>query len=1310
MNNFALRFALAITFAALSDSAAFAQGTASAPLSGTAVDSAGGVIPGATVTVTNKATGTSFGAVTNETGAFSVPSLDPGVYKVTVSLAGFKTALVDDVRLQPGVPVSVKATLEIGSLEETVVVLASSGLVNTQTATVAADLNVDQINKMPLPTRNALNAVTFLTGVNTAGINRDANVNGLPQSFINITLDGVGNNDQYNKSSDGFFASVTPKQDAVEAVTVTMAAGGADIGGHGAVGINFVTRSGSNQFIGSAYEYYRGPELNSNYWFNERNNLPKNDVKLNQYGFRQGGPIVRNKAFFFVNYEELRLPNNFSRTRTVLHPRAQQGWFRYNVTVNGVQQIREVNVLALAAANGQLASIDPAVNKILGYMNSAISTTGTLNETSDPLVNDYVWQSPGRQTEKQPVLRIDYNLTDKHRISGTYNQIWVVRDPDQLNNNDHRFPTGTNYGKYTSTRPTRSFALRSTLSANLVSELRGGVTRGGASYFGLDSSNGVESFADTNGFAIDLDDSNVLGTAGLTNWHVENAPTSRTGYSYNIDESLTWLKGNHSLLMGGGIFLGRTWQDGKQVVPAINLGLNQTLDPANALFTTGNFQGASAGQLTDARAVYALLTGRVTAVTGQAGVDEVTGKYVAFGPRRRAGKMDEYSAFIQDAWRASPTLTINAGVRWDVQMPFATTNGVMTTASLADVCGVSGLGTSDIYNACNFFHPGAKGGKTPEFSQLTTGTLGYNTDWNNVAPSIGVAWRPDVQNGWLRALLGDPEQAVIRGGYSVAYERQGLGIFTTQYGANPGLTLSLTRNQSTGLVAPGEPWPVLMRETNRLYNAPFPESPTYPVKIQPNRADNIEALHPDIEIASARTWTVGFQRSISRNTAIEARYVGTRGVNQWSELNYNERNVIENGFLDEFKLAMANLKANNTSGVASRLGSFAYFGSGTGTSPLPILLAYLNGSRDATNPSAYTGGTTTWTNSTLAGRIVWTNPVPNSVAAIANGVTSTNNPTNLSADLDGDLTRRNNAIAAGLPANFFVVNPDANQVNVYDSGAYSDYHALQLEIRRRLSGGLQLSGSYQYALEGGSSFLGFHYGRAMIPTNASVRHAIKTQWDWKLPVGRGERFGANAHPILNGIIGGWQFNGVGRIQARMSNFGNVRLVGMTKEEAQQLYKWDVRVDPASGLRTVYTMPDDVILNTRRAFNVSASSPTGYSDLGVPTGRYFAPANSADCLQLKAGDCAPQTLLLRAPFFSRFDIGVTKRFPIQGRVNFELRADILNVFDNINFNVTDASRTPGTGATIFQTNQAYSDLSNTFDPGGRLGMLVFRLNW
>jgi Carboxypeptidase regulatory-like domain/TonB dependent receptor len=1289
----------------------FAVAQVTSTLSGTVVDSGGAVIPGAAVIVTNKSTTATFNAVTDGTGTFSVPALNPGLYSVSVSLSGFKTAVLDDVRLQPGIPTALKATLEVGGLEETVVVSSGESLVNTSTPVIAATLSVDQINDMPLPTRNALNAVTFLPGVNTSGINRDANVNGLPESFINITLDGVANNDQFNKTTDGFFASVTPRQDAVEAVTVTMGVGGADVGGHGAIGINFVTRSGSNRFTGSAYEYHRSPRFNTNYWFNERNGLPKNDVVLNQYGVRQGGPILipgvydgRNKAFFFVNYEEVRLPNNFSRTRTVLDPRAQQGWFRYNVTVGGQPQVREVNVLQLAAANGQLSTIDPTIARVLGFINDSAQQDARLNLASDPLLNEFIWQSPGNQTEKQPVLRLDFNLSQNHRLSGTFNQIWVVRDPDQLNNSDRRFPASTNYGKYVSTRPSRSIALRSTLGANLVSELRGGITRGGGSFFGQDETNGVPTFSDTGGFALDLDADNALG-AGLTNWHVENEPTWRSGYSYSLDETLTWMKGKHTITTGAAMFLGRTWANGQTMVPEIDLGFDQTQDPANSMFTTTAFQGASTAQLTDARALYAMLTGRVRAITGEAALDE-NNQYVAFGPRFREGNMDEYSAFVQDSWRVTPSLTLNAGVRWDVQLPFSPSNDIMTAASIESICGISGVGSGDTYNACNFFNPNARGGVVPQFDQLTKGSSGYKTDWNNVAPNIGLAWQPRRETGFWRKILGDPDQATIRAGYSVAYERQGLGVFTGQFGENPGSTLSLTRDVNTGIVGPGETWPVLLREPDRLYNAPFPQTPTFPIPIRANRADNIEGFHPDIEIASARTFMVSLQRAITNSTAVEVRYVGTLGVNQWSEINYNERNVVENGFLDEFKLAMANLQANNAAGGA-RLGSFAYFGSGSGTNPLPIYLAYLNGSRDAGNPAAYTGGANTWTNSTLAGRLVRTNPQPNQVLSTTAFSTGT---AYAAADLDNNLTRRNNAQAAGYPANFFVVNPHANQVNINDSGAFSSYHAIQAEVRRRLSRGLQVNASYQYALEEGSTFLGFHFGRASNPANASVRHAIKAQWDWALPVGRGERFGSDAHPLLNGIIGGWQFNGVGRVQARTADFGNVRLVGMTKEDVQKMYKWDVRIDPATGLRTVYTMPDDVILNTRRAFSTSSTSLTGYSDLGVPQGRYFAPANSADCIQIKAGDCAPRNLVLRAPFFTRFDVGVTKRFPINGRVNFELRADVLNVFDNINFTVTDASRQAGTAATIYQTNAAYSDLNNTFDPGGRIGQLVFRLNW
>jgi hypothetical protein len=422
-------------------------------------------------------------------------------------------------------------------------------------------------------------------------------------------------------------------------------------------------------------------------------------------------------------------------------------------------------------------------------------------------------------------------------------------------------------------------------------------------------------------------------------------------------------------------------------------------------------------------------------------------------------------------------------------------------------------------------------------------------------------------------------------------------------------------------------------------------------------------------------------------------------MNQWSELNYNSirgDDILRNGFLEEFKLAMLNLQANNASGIAARAGSFAYFGAGSGTHPLPIYLAYLAGRSDATNAAAYPNTTNNFRNATLAGRLVRTNP----------------NPTAAAGDLDGNADRRALALQAGYPANFFVPNPHVDDVNVTDSGAYSDYHALQLELRRRLSKGLSANVNYQYAIERGSAFDGFSFGRTMVD-QGNVRHAIKTQWDWTIPVGRGQRFGANLHPLVDGVLGGWSLNGVGRIQARTLNLGNVRLVGMTVDELTDLYRYEIRPN-ASGVPTVFALPDDIILNTRRAFSTDRLTATGYSDLGVPEGRYIAPANSdPGCIQVRAGDCAPRAVLIRTPFFSRFDIGVTKKFPLKGTSNFEVRFDVLNLFDNINYTQVDLDDNPqesATSANLFQVTTAYRDPSNTYDPGGRLGQVMFRFNW
>ena len=1269
---------------------AYAQGGAASAISGVVQDSAGGVIPGATVVAKSDATGTTFQAVTSSSGTYNVPSLPAGVYTVTVSLQGFKTSIITDVRVQSGVPTTVNAVLTVGGVSETVTVTgASAALINTRTATVTSTLNVDQIIQIPSATRDLLmGGVTFLVGVNqTEEARGEATINGLPESFLNITMDGVSNQDNFNKSTDGFFAPVRPRQDAIEAVTVTTAVGGVEVGGSGATSINFVTRQGTNRFSGSAYEYYRDTWMNTNYWFNKRDGLEKNDVQLNQYGARLGGPIVlpkifdgRGKAFFFVHHEELRLPNDASRDRDVLHPRALEGWFRYSVAGG----VREVNVLDLARQNGQLSAVNPLALDILNRIRTATGTSGTLAQQTDPLLLEYSWLSPAMQTEHQPAIRIDYNINSSNRLSGTFNKLWQNRNPDQLNDFDHRFPDSPNTRQTLARRPTRSFALRSTMSADLVSELRVGITRGERIFFGNEATTGLPTFNDQNGYAIDL-----ASDITLTNWHTSNTLSGRSAYQYTIDETLNWQRGKHTVTVGGGAFLGRAWDDSEQVTTALQLGFDNNNDPARTMFNNTNFQGASGGQLTDARALYGLLTGRVTSVSGQATLNPDTNQYELLGKRRRHGKLDNYHVFLQDSWQTTPTLTITGGVRWDVQTPFSPINDTMSATTLADACGISGLGDGSIYDACRFFTPGADGGKANvEYVQFTSGTRGYSTDWNNVSPTIGVAWRPQVESGFLRKLLGDPEQATLRAGYSVAFERQGFGVFTGQYGANPGSTLTLTRNANTTAAGALLPAPVLLDEPNRLFNAPFPNAPQYPIAVRPNRADSLDLFHPDIEIASARTWTVGLQRALNRDTALEVRYVGTRGINQWSELNYNERNLIENGFFEEFKLAMANLQANNAAG-GTRAGSFAYFGEGSSTRPLPIYLAYLNGSRNFTDAGAYTGAN--WTNTGLTNDMARHNPSPG----------------NSAADLDGDQGRRNLAAQAGYAANFFLVNPAVANVNVLDSGAFSDYHALQVEVRRRLSRGLSVNANYQYAVEGTSAFLGFHYGRVMNEA-PNVRHAIKTQWNWSIPVGRGRRFGTDMHPILNGVIGNWEFTGAGRIQARTLNFGNVRLVGMTAKDLQDMYEFRIIDDPDNPGRQLVTMlPEDVILNTRRAFSTNPNSETGYSDLGAPTGRHFAPANSESCIQLKAGDCAPRTLLIRAPFFSRFDIGVTKRFPLRGAANFELRIDVLNLFDNINFNPV---ANPGDGGGIFQVGSAYRDPDNNFDPGGRLGQLSFRINW
>jgi hypothetical protein len=640
---------------------------------------------------------------------------------------------------------------------------------------------------------------------------------------------------------------------------------------------------------------------------------------------------------------------------------------------------------------------------------------------------------------------------------------------------------------------------------------------------------------------------------------------------------------------------------------------------------------------------------------------------------------------VQDSFRAAPNLTLNAGLRYELQLPLQADLNVWSANTVADACGVSGMGHGPAGRPCNFFMPGTLTGITPVYEQYKAGTARYETDWNNLAPSVGVAWLPEVETGPLRALLGDPDQATVRAAYARAFIRDGLARFGQPYEANPGPSFDAVRSVANGNL--GEP-PLLLREPGRLGPGDFPLTPVYPLAI--NRGSGVNLFDADWEVGFADSFSVGIQRALSRDTAIEIRYVGTRGRNLVEVENWNEINLVENGFLNEFKAAQANLYANIAAGRGQ---TFAYAGEGTGTSPLPTYLAYFTGSTNASDPQAYTG--LRWNDSQIVGRFARLNP----------------NPTLSAGDLHGNATFRGNALRAAVPANFFVLNPDVTPVSVHVSKGSTRYDALQLELRRRFSSGLALNASYGYSKAWTSRLDSLRVDRALVPALNAVPHALKFATSYDVPFGRGRRFGADAAGWIEALAGSWSVNMTGKVTSgSVLNFGNVRMYGMTIDELQSAIEY--RIVPASvnpdGTKTparVYNLPEDIIDNTIRAFSVNVSGYTA----GAPAGRYFAPANGPDCIQVLRGDCAPRDIVVVAPPFTRFDFGARKRIAMGRRANLVVEVDVLNLFNAINFNPVALPANP-TNRDAYRVTTSYQDINQASDPGSRVGQLVFRFNW
>lgn len=1293
---------------------AFAQVNLSTSLSGSVIDPSGAFIPGAEVTVKNEDTGTEYKIITNESGSFYVPAVVAGTYTVTVQVPGFKTAEVKGVAILAATPASIRPIkMEIGSKGETVVVEAGAEILQTQSATVSTTIIGRQITELPFTSRDSLDLVLLMPGTWTPTNPRSSSVNGLPDAALNITIDGISVQDQDAKGSDGFYTWIRPRIDAVEQVTVSTAAQGAESSGEGTVQIKFVTRSGGNEYHGSLYEYHRNPSLAANYWFTNRDTrapagsdaetlatwkAPRDRILLNQFGGRVGGPIRlpkklfgplgfsgRDRAFFFANYEEFRIPESMSRTRYLLSPRAQQGFVRWIVSnSDGSKSFREVDIMAMAASKGQVSTFDPTILKVLQDIRTAAESTGFIDErssedltvTTNPNLQRYTFVNKGGSRRVFPTIRLDFNLSSKHRLENTYNYQRFLQDgADFLNGRDPAFPGFPNSGVQTSNRFSDSLALRSTLTPKIVNEARVGIT-GGTALFNANATAADFSgpVANQGGFSL-----GVLG--GITSPSVVTAP-SRDGQPIKqASDTLTWSRGNHNFSFGGELTQVNYWSWSQTLVPTATLGLDTTLDPAAPIFSSANravnFPMATSTDASRARDLYTLFTGRVTSLSGGANLGK-DGQYAFLGPAYNTGRLRQMGFFASDSWRLLPNLTLTGGLRWEVQLAYVGLDDSYAKTTLTDIWGISGVG--------NLYKPGVMTGKTTEYYAYKTGEPLYRNIWKDLGPSVGFAWTPQFE-GLLGDILGKGG-TVLRGGFSTSYTRYGTSTFRGILTSTPGRSLSTTRSQARGNLISNvgtDVWPLLFRQKQRLGPGTFPLTPSYPNT--GTISDGGGVFDPDFRMPVVVSWNFGLQREITKNMVLEVRYTGNRAsqLSQDTNINSVELNIMENGTWQEFWKAQANLYANYAAGKGL---TWAYTGI-PGTSPLPIALGFLQGlsGADVNNPAKYTSTQFTLNTSMLE------KPWPS--------------PTSYPSLFDGNATYRANGLTAGFPANFFRTNPDKRGTVYYrGNGGKTYYDAGTIEFRRRMASGLLAQASYTWARAFDLSRPSLRAPRYKAPSDLSGTHSFKVNWIYELPIGRGKPLGASIGPKLGHLLNGWEFHGMARIQSgNPIEVSGVRLIGMTQQELAKSVK--LRFDDAAGI--IYWLPKDIIDNTIAAFHTDVlNQPSGYSAAyGAPAGRYIAPANSASCQEIYTGQCGHGGFIINGIPFARFDLSLVKKAHINERANLELRAEFLNAFNNINFR---ADGSYSGSLTMGRVTSAYRDVSTTNDPGGRLVQFVARINF
>ncbi len=1145
--------------------------TSTTSLRGTVVDPKEAVVPGAEVTIANSATGFSRTTRTDDRGFYQFLEIPPASYTLTLKSAGFGTLLVENVRLLVNTPATLNETLQVQAVAEKVEVMSQAPLVNTEDASIGHAFTADQMTTLPFEGRDPVSILSLQPGVlytgNSSSISPDADsrsgaVSGARSDQTDITVDGLDDNDPV--LGYAFQGALRSTLDSLEEFRVTTTNSNAEAGRSSGAQVSLVTKSGTNKFHGSLYEYNRSRIGEANDWFNERSelqggepNVPPHLVR-NTFGGSIGGPIIKNKLFFFATYEGQRTHETAVVTRFVPTGSFRAGNLTYQCDNLGTNTTCPGNGLFILGPP-DLGNLDPNCFGLgncpqgPGVDPSATTVFQSYPLPNNPTVGDgynisgYTFADPTPAKLDTYIVKLDYNLTSNgnHRL--------FVRGNLQ---NDHGTTQGAQFPgqppSQISTNDGKGIAAGYTAVINnsLINNFRYGYIREGLGQAGLQTQGYISFYA-----------------GGISNPVGETPTTNVQAPLHNFVDDLSWTKGKHSLQFGTNVRIINNFRQSNGQ-SFINGSSNPTWLAAGGISGTGTSFDPNAPQF--ASLGYPEVLGSTpnpssqasftasydlaaTAIAGM--VPEVTAYYQETKDFEllppgsmiaRHFRAHEAEWYAQDAWRVKQNLTLTFGARYSLLQPPYETSGTQVAPA------------PGIHQWFRNRYMGMEQGQSiqPVFNYVLSGQANgkppiWNWDYKNIAPRFAFAWSPNfAKDTWWGKMFGESGKSSLRGGYGMYYDHFGEGVLNS-FDRMGSFGLTSILGDPAGLVTPDQ-----SPRFDSLYNVPatYNGCGTPPCLLQPPPPTGGFPYQPPTDPSAggaAISWGLddglktpyshvvdfSYTRELKGGFVLETSYVGRFGHRLLQQLDVAQPLNLKDtqSGMDLYTATKMVAIATQAGVPVQNIGTIPYF----------------------ENLFPQTAGAAALT------------ALQNNFTACAPGV-SPANPTatqnmyqlfscNNGVDMTTMLIQPDwYCIPAcptvnGVNAPFQFWTPQFSSLYVWSTIGNSSYDALQASLRRKMSGGLQFDLNYTYSksidlgsdaervnqYEGGSGVAGGGFASFIMNTwtprqNRAVSdfdatHQFNANWMYQLPFGKDKRFAT--HGLRDAVFGNWELTGIFRLSS-----------------------------------------------------------------------------------------------------------------------------------------------------------------------------------